>query len=406
MKHFSSFVIAALVLAGIGLTSCNDLPSTPGSSFITDTLTTVILSSADTTLITKAYTGPVQVAMTNGGDKASTNIFLLGQTPTAKSTVFIRFNLVPDSVNTLQETEIISASLKLQPLKYTFGDTVSNQLKFTVSKINTVWTPAATTDTLLKGNFLGEQLQSFSGTIPLGDSVNPVRIPLPDKASLHHWLYVDSAKYGFALTPDAGSTVIRQFSLIGIGEVSRASAAIELVYKRSGSDKIDTVDIPSAFVNTFVESLAPVPDEHLLVQSGALYRSHLFFDMSMIPALATIHKAELVLPWDPTTSLLGTSGAPATLNAYFATDTTLLSTDGSHAVGTRRTDVNEYLFPNIGSAIERWMREGRNNGLILYMPVSSELREVTRLSLYGVNHPDSTKRPRLTIIYSTKPAKQ
>lgn len=406
MKHFSLLLIAAFALAGIGLQSCNDLPSSPGSSFITDTLTTVVLSSVDTPLLTRAYSGTVKVAMTNGGDKASTNIFLLGQTPTAKATTFIRFNLVPDSVNALQEAEIISASLKLQPLKYTFGDTVSNQLKFTVSKINSVWTPAATIDTLLNGNFLGTQLQSFSATIPMGDSLDPIRIPLPDKAALYQWLYTDSAKYGLALTPEAGSTVVRQFSLIGIGDINRSSAAIELVYKRSGSDKIDTVDISSAFANTFIESLAPVPDERMIVQSGVLYRSHLFFDVSMIPPLATIHRAELVLPWDPATSLLGTSGAPSTLNAYYAVDTTLLSTDGGYAVGTRRTDVNEYLFPNIGTAIERWMRGGINNGLILYMPVTSELRELTRLSLYSVNNPDSSKRPRLTIIYSTKPEKK
>lgn len=406
MKHFPLFLAAVLTLAGIGLSSCNDLPSTPGSSFITDTLTTVVLSSSDTPLITRAYTGTVQVAMTNGGDKANTNVFLLGQTPAAKVTTFIRFSIVPDSVNTLQESEIISASLKLQPLSYTFGDTTSNQLKFTISKITTAWTPAATIDTLKNGNFLGEQFQSFSGVIPMGDSLDPVRIPLPNKTALYQWLYTDSAKYGLALTPEAGSTVVRQFSLIGIGDLERASASIELVYKRTGSDHIDTVDVPSAYANTFIESLAPAPEQRLVVQSGVLYRSHLFFDVSMIPPLATIHKAELVLPWDPTTSLFGTSGAPSTINAYFATDTTLLSSDGGYALGTRRTDVNEYLFPNIGTAVERWMREGTNNGLILYMNVSSELKELNRLVLYDVNHPDPAKRPRLVIIYSAKPGKK
>lgn len=404
MKYFSWFLLA--VLAGAGLQSCNDLPSSPGSSFITDTLITTVLSSSDTTLITGGFSGLVQVPISNGGDQANTNIFLLGQTPSARAMSFIRFSTVPDSVSTLQESEIISASLRLQPLGYTFGDTTSNQLQFTVSRITSPWAPSATIDTIQKGSFIGEQFQSFSGSIALGDSADPVRIMFPDKAALYQWLFTNSAGYGLALVPESGSTVVRQFSTVGIGDLERASATIELVYKRAGSDQTDTVNVASAFVNTFVESLAPVPEETLTVQGSVLYRSHLFFDVSMIPSLATIHRAELILTWNPEASMFGTTGPPESLNAYFATDSSLVSNDGSYARATRRIDSKEYLFPNIGTAVERWLRGAPNYGLVLYMDVGSELRKLDRLVFYGPDDPDPAKRPRLTIVYSAKPQKK
>lgn len=397
----------ALLLIGVlVVSSCNDQPSPLGSGLITDTLRTVVVTSDTTQLLDSTYTGIIDIPISNGGDRANTNVFLVGTTPAAKATTFIRFDTAPDSVATLTEQEIISASLKLHPLRYAIGDTMGNQLSFDVMHINKVWSPSITKGTLASNNFLGEKVASFSGPIAFKDTVPPVFINLPDKAALHRWIFTDSLKYGLALVPLSGSQVIRQFSTVGIGQLERATTSIELVYKRTGSTSIDTVYVQSAYINTFIESNAALPENKLVIQGGVVSRSRLLFDMSSIPPLATIHRAELVFTWDSASSAFGNSGVPNSVSLRFATGDSLTSADAAYAVGTRRANSTAYVFPNIGTALERWLRGTKNYGLILHTDAGPEIRQLDRMVFYGLRDADIAKRPRLTIVYSVKPTTQ
>jgi len=398
--RYSFLVCIALLL----FSGCNDQPSPIGSDFITDTLTTVVISSDTTSLLDSSYSGQVKVALTNGGDRGNVAIFLVGQTSDIKSTTFVRFGTVHDSIANLTEQEIVSAALKLLPLDYAYGDTQSNALSFRVHRIKNLWGPSATTDTLLAGDFFGEQFGSFSGNIPYSDTIPPVMIPFTNTGDLHRWLFTDSAKYGLALVPDAGSSLVRRFATIDAAQADQQVTSIELVYKRTGSDHNDTVLVPAAFINTFVESLIPLRQDRMTVQGGVVYRTHLFFDVSMIPALAVIHRAELVLTLDPSASKNGTVDEEPDLIARFAVDSTLTTSDGSFATGVRQIGTDNYTFPNIAPAVERWLRTGTNYGLILHSESARELPELNNMVFYGLNDPDPSKRPRLVIVYSV-PAK-
>lgn len=394
---------ALLLVGALVVSSCNDQPSPLGSDLITDTLRTVVITSDTTRLLDSAYAGNIVIPISNGGDKANTNIFLVGNTPTAKATTFIRFDLVPDSVATLTEQEIISASLKLHPLRYAFGDTIGNQLSFDVVHINKVWAPSITKDTLAGTNFFGDKVASFSESIVFKDTVPPLFINLSDKATIHRWIFTDSLKYGLALVPLSGSQVIRQFSTVGIGQLERATTSIELVYKRTGSTSVDTVYVQSAYINTIIESNTPLPEKKLVVQGGVVSRSRLLFDISSIPPLATIHRAELALTWDSASSAFGNSGVPTTVSLRFATGDSLTSADAAYAIGTRKANSTAYVFPNIGTALERWLRGTKNYGLILHTEAGPEIRQLDRMVFYGLRDIDAAKRPRLTIVYSVKP---
>lgn len=392
-----------LFVGALVVSSCNDQPSPLGSGLITDTLQTVIVTSDTTKLLDSAYAGTISIPISNGGDRSNTNVFLVGNTPTAKATAFIRFDIAPDSVANLTEQELISASLKLHPLRYSFGDTVGNQLAFDVVHINKVWSPSITKDTLAGKNFLGDKVASFSGSIALKDTIPPLLINFPDKAALHRWIFTDSLKYGLALIPSSGSQVIRQFSTIGIGELERATTSIELVYKRAGSTTTDTVYVHSAYINTFMESSTSLPEGKLVVQGGTVSRSRLLFDISIIPPLATIHRAELSLTLDSASSAFGNTGIPKTVSMRLATGDSLISGDAAYAVGTRKANTATYVFPNIGTALERWLRGTKNYGLILHTDAGPEIRQLDRMVFYGLRATDIAKRPRLTLVYSVKP---
>lgn len=392
----------AVLAATLFLWGCNDQPSPLGSDFITDTLVTVVVGPDDAVLLDSAYSGRIEIPLTNGGDIGRISTFLVGRTPGARATSFMRFGTVPDSLASLQESEIVSMSLKLFPTSYAYGDTASNTLSFSVNRITGLWSPASTTDSIRNGNFLGEQFGSFSGTIVFADSATPVLIPLSDKQQVYNWLYADSAKYGLALVPGDGSGLIRQFSTIGVGDVNRSTSSIELIYKRTGSDRTDTVALPAAFINTFVESMNPPQPDRITTQGGVIYRSHLFFDIGAIPPLATIHRAELVLTLDPAATQIGRVTVEPKLIARFASDSTLKSSDESYALATRRGNSDEYVFPNIAPAVERWLRGEANYGMLLHPETGRELSEVNRLVFYDLNHPDPSKRPRLTIVYSVR----
>ncbi len=396
---FSRYSLVALAILAL-FTGCNDQPSSIGTEFITDTLSTVVVKSDETRLFDSSYSGRITVALTNGGDKSNVSSFLVGQTADTKAMSFLRFSTVPDSVANLKESEIISASLKMYPLGYAYGDTNTNSLAFRVVRIKSIWGSEATTDTLTNGDFLGEQFASYSGKIDFGDSIPAVSVPFSSVSETYRWLFTDSAKYGLALVPEAASSLIRQFSTIGVGETDRNTTSIELIYKRTDSTHTDTVLVSSAFINTFVESRIPLPDNRMTIQGGIVQRTSLILDVSMIPALAVIHRAELVLTRDPALSKVGVLDDEPKLLARFAVDSALTSSDGSYAVGTKKSGSEEYVFPNIAPAVERWLRTGTNYGLILHNEVGHELAEVNRLSFYGLNDPDPTKRPRLTIVYS------
>jgi hypothetical protein len=161
-----------------------------------------------------------------------------------------------------------------------------------------------------------------------------------------------------------------------------------------------------------------------VVQGGPAARTLLRLRLDSIPNTAVIHSAELRLTLDPANCAVGTMGITNYLVAYLGVDSSLQnsfylrsSVAGVFPVNRMTqadtsafTDV--YRFTTLGPAVGSWLRHQRgldhtynNNGVILALNRGSsgtnlETTTVDRLTFFGTNAADASKRPSLTIYYS------
>ncbi len=223
MKVITS--LTALFCTCLMIVGCNDRFSPVGSDFLSDTVGVFTVSTDSAALFTstKSYHRKI----------SSNTLFNNG-------VVYIG-----------NAADIVSATLKLEPIRYTFGDSAANMLQFSVVKVTKLWRPTATLDTITQDYFDSKQLASFSGTIPLQDSVAAITMDF-DKDILLDWFKLrklagnDSAIYGIALRPQSGSTVIRSFSTGVVGNTQRKTSTIEVIYRRANA-VLDTVILRSGY---------------------------------------------------------------------------------------------------------------------------------------------------------------
>jgi hypothetical protein len=401
---------AILVFLSFFLSSCNDQPSEVGLEFWLDTITLHSLSTSDTSLLLSETNEVRQFGLFRLGG------LLLGKTDNITAVTFVRFSNIPDTLGYVLESDIEECTLELTPQNYSFGDTVSNNMEFTVYRINNLWFNQTTWDSIVdptKQPFYGPiSYGTFSGVSKSTDTI-ALKVPISKSiASTFFELQSDSNKritnYGLALVPNGNTNVIRRFSTktLSSGDASNYVHLRVVFRNQRKNNNLDTILIESGVDASMVKDNSTVGNENLVVQGSLLRRAKLAFDFSMIPQNSFIHYAQLSFQRDEANSFGGTNGIDETVAlSYYADSTVAVTSPNRSYVAQRTQGTQTYTFNSIISLVEDWMRYSNGKGVVYLEPEGSrnKLLELDRLSFYTSSNVDTAKRPTLKIIYSTRP---
>ncbi len=405
------FLITLFNLSFI-LFSCNEEPTFIGSTLLTDTITIYPISSNDHKLIIG------NESVVNLHTTFNKGVIHIGRYNEYESITLMRF-FEPikdyDSLDFLKDytsDKIISCKLTLYTQNYALGDTTNpSALSFKVYKAQSYWSNLSNWDSIFNNNVIDKSkiIAEFDGQIVQKDTMDNIVIDF-DKDLVIEWFKEwyknkteDStlATWGIAFVPDENSNIIRTFKGVKIGTEEKGTR-LEIIFHKE-TDNLDTLVITSAVEKSFYKF--PNMEESLSVQGSIETRGILKFDVSVIPPLASIHTAQLQLTLNRDKCLYGNFNLDSTLSGALLRDSSEITSFDFIRNYYAEKDLNTFYFKSITSAVEYWNRYTNGKGEIIIYPegTRNEYYELDRLVFYGIDEPDSTKRPKLTIIYSTRP---
>jgi hypothetical protein len=397
-----SILLFVFFIAGLFVfNSCNDLPTELGYNLLEDTISVSLITSADTNLIVNTENYAQKLTIFNAG------AVYIGNAGKLKANTFLRFGSIPDTLKNINLEDIISAEIIMFPYKYTFGDTNSNTLSFKTYEIKKTWTKDFSWDSLTGDFYDTKVLGDYNKQISYKDTIIPsISIPF-DKEIVKKWFVLQSdtntakQNYGVAIVPNAESNVIRQFSAQQLGSAN-SSSSLKVVIKNK-SNTTDTLFMPSA-VEFSVINKPEFNNETILVQGGTGLRSKIYFDLSMLPELAAVHKSQLEMTFDWSGYLAGNI-KPDTVIAFdlYSEKDSLLTTPIRTFYGSVNTTTGKMVCYSISSGVETWLRTTKKGYLVAkFEGLNSEYKRLDRYSFFSNKQTDKTKRPYLKLIYSKR----
>jgi len=401
------FLLFLCFLAGL-ISGCNEKPTGIGMPLLFDTITVLPFGANDTGIFTR------QRSFYNNLHIFNVGVIYVGNTKDTKAATLLRFSEsnMPDSLSYLDASQIISVTLTVHPNKYTYGDLNSNFLSFKIFKVKqgNYWSNLATWDSLYNKDdspkiFEPNSIAQWSGTIPMIDTIPAISIPITDFNFVKEWIAAVNNKtdtipvWGLGLLPDDNSTVIHQFIGLTLNNID-LSPILKIIYKNKNTGLQDSLFMKSGINASFIKS--PEADTtSITVQGTTSWRSQLFFDVSRLPKNASVYKAQLELTYNSEKSLIGNLPVDSVLDAgLFLNDSIWISPTVPYYASLSG---NKYTFPRINSSVEYWLRHNGIGNLVFISPGWSEYYKLDRVSFYGINEADVTKRPKLIIIYSKRP---
>lgn len=389
------FPIISLIL----LISCNEKPTDVGYELISDTVSIHIISHSDTNLITSTERRIISSSAFNTG-----SIFV-GIANNIKTISAIRFNYLPDSVAYLKEENIEKVTLVLFPSRYAMGDTTNPNFGFTIKKIERFWSIEANYDSITAPGMLSYDLATFDGKIDLQDTLRSIDIDLNRKI-IADWLErrTDTNAYivnwGIALVPKNNSNVIYSFNGQGIGSV--LFPGMRIIFRDKNND-LDTINLDASITTSFID-YPPFDNSKIVFQGGLDVRTNLYFDLSMIPPFSGISKMDMQLTLDKENSILGNLPQVEDFRIDFVADTTKkLFGNYYYYMEASDTNLTKYYCPSLTSAAESWNRkDGKGVLQVRGSNMESLYRRLDRYVFHGINDPDTTKRPKVRVIYTIR----
>ena len=325
----------------------------------------------------------------------STNL-IVGQTANYSSKALIKFSSLPEDKDS---AVVNSAFLVLKYKNYYFPNAPSDslgQISFDIYKIEQDKNlQTITMDSVTSSAFGTVSQGSYTG-IPTADT-QEVSISL-NTALVKDWLEraanpnYSVPNYGIVLSPNASSTVLKGFYSSQTG--SDVKPEIVVIYTKYGDtdtlyhDICETMFLADA-------NLTPLPEKFYL-QAGVSYDQMMRFDMSKIPAGATINDVQLILTLDSASSIL-TSTSNKGLAGAFVTDSALYKTESFIFDGI--VSGNLYTF-RIITPFQRWLNNESNQGIMI-IP-GAQTTNLDLFSFYNINASDPNKRPRVIIKYTPR----
>lgn len=408
--------VTMMISTVMGTTSsgCNESPSSVGSVLAPDTISARSVSSADTSILLSDTTLLQRSVFYNSG------ALFIGRTPTMSAATFLRFVNIPDTLASINPTDIDSTALLITPTRYVIGDSSANVLSMSIYRMQKQWIVTDSNgnakveprwNNLFPDGIASPSTEYFDPTpvsnqitlnIPLADTLREIRIPLNQQANkmVSDWFKwqpdteLRKGIWGLAFIPNQTSTVTRQFFTRASSSSNAPLVRLSVYYKRNGIR--DSFQLISGNDATVVDAPAG-PSNLLQMQSLTLYESRINFDVSFIPSLESVQNARLILTADTTKTTGGNFGLPNGITLVYV-DTVSNFIISYQAV--RQAGSDKYIFNSVGTGIDaaRRFRAGRGYFAIRAGGVGLETQFVHRL-----NDPDKSKRPVLTITYTSRP---
>lgn len=394
---YSLLLSVFAVVSGIILGGCNQKMPDAANTLLPDTITLHGFKTSPAEVGT-AYR---HFAQFNDGT------MFLGKFGIIEAVSFARFSNIPDSLGTITEADIESATLSLQPLRYALGDTVQNRLKINVVELLKPYLDTTKADQITPDYFDSKIIASIDAQAPLQDTMAPIAVPF-DKSVAVKWLQRkqqfknDTLTWGIAFR-DNGSTAIRRFSTPTIINPDAPQTTLRIVYRKSGG-VLDTMTWKSGNDATF--TYAPLGESGSITVHGSVAVDGIMsFDLSAMPAGAAVHLAKLTLTLDPSRSIVGNFGADSIVGARFI-DSSNSRNLAHDYFGYRVQGSQKYVFPLLNSAVDGMLRRGGKGTIVLRPESKFDMHQCNRLIFFGNEAADTTVRPILEAIYSTRPKMQ
>lgn len=398
--NFKNSILIFSLISFAALTSCNEEPTPLGYSLVKDTVEMFAINSNEVTIIYKEETSYFPLNFINPG------ISLVGEANGIKAGVAIRFGPIPDTLNYLTANDIVECELTLHPHRYALGDTINtNFLSFGVHENDKRWVVETTPDEFMNGSFYkNEPFASFSSNLTRKDTMDAIKLPF-SKSLVIDWFKKQAAKtdtiWGISLVPKSDSKLINQF--YGSGANSRLAPYIRVIFNNSRTSKVDTLFLESALEKNFSKSSIPLENDRLTVYGGLAYRPKIYFDVTSIPKFAGIHKAELTLTLDKSKSFSANALLDTVVRFEYyrsETDEKAGKTPTLYYFGTRTTGSDKLKVSSITSAVSYWNRLDGKGSFVMTFDNSLSQYRLNKLSFHTSQDPDTSKRPKLVVIYS------
>lgn len=427
----SMFLLASLLLT-IG---CNDQPTDLGKEFSSDTLNTYLITTEDTTLITDVVADwqPAFLGSSIPGGLYNRGFTYIGNHGGINARSHMRFGVpLNDTLMSANQIDIQEATLRIYLRRYYWGDP-SKGWEFTVHPVLQSWNRASTTiDTLAEmasqAPLYGEAIAEVSGAIEWSTSAYvAVDIPLNSTDFLKDWFVLGATTatyeqiHGLALlSPEGKGDAIMKLSASVPGDEDVPTSEIIVTYTIDGMAQATTETLTAIQDGTYLTrpnaEVQEQLDGSLFAQGGVIGRGRLMFDVSMIPPLSSINKAELILTRNGNLSDFGyfigdSTGSDIGLNVPYGVATRTFLFDGVDTTGLTSglfidlleqiDDSDKFSADRLNALVELWVRGEENNGIILR--VENEVSQLNRWVFYGNDAADASLRPVLRIHYTTRP---
>jgi hypothetical protein len=405
-----------ILIIALAMSGCNDAPTQVGMDFLRDTISIeIVIEQEDETIIPNAYSYSTNLPEANSGG------VLIGIHNGLRAAAMMRFNtFIPESIREKIINGIVECKLYLYPQQYAFGDTVANYLAFEVKEVTSFWFYDETTndDVFNSENlFIGSRkIGKWKGNIERKDTMDAIEIDFPLDICVD-WVEKfgdglnipdEDINWGIAIFPKSESTMINRFRGLNNFAASQGSYIKIIYYKDDEKDELDTFELRTAIECTFIESNENNNSDDLIVQGGVRIHSKIDFDISEIPLFACVHYAELTLTLDETKSY--SEVEPSDSIALFKFRDTTLGKGERYGASKENVVIGEYdstsktiVFKNFLSIpLNNFLRrdEGKGSLVLAFQNLGTEANSLTKYVFHGINAADTSKRPKIKIVYS------
>jgi len=413
------------------LNSCNEVPV--DIPLVQDTLELYALSSNDLIGLIESKEQHTQELK----GPFNSQLHLLGRSGENKSHLLYRFFGLPKDMAYITENDIKEATLYLYTDNYCFGDTINFQQEFKVFELLDSISRNDTHSDIFDANDnssrLINQVGFFSDKLEPKDSI-PIKIDL-DKWLMQKWfefaakedsirtIWLDSSQtldltkaenqylfhsYSLGLVATENSKIINRFiNRIDLDTVYNTQ--VRLVVNKLGKDT--TIILKNSIGAYYPKSPLIEESDDIYLRGISQTRTVFNFNIDTIPPLSAILSCQLELTLDTANSEFGSFGP----SIYLAGGQ---SEDPYYVPGSENLNIWPYLaykdsvsykytFTNLTPLVDAWNRKDGKGNLVLSPSrgtnPSTEFTYFDKYKFYGLNHPDTTKRPKLLIIYSRRP---
>ena len=313
-----------------------------------------------------------------------------------KSYLLVKFLVigeVPDSIQSAIEKDslVINDAWISSPVIYRYGD--GSELNFSVHEILDDWSALDFTIDSLNTLVYDETNDYLSQTVT--DSTFEFHFQPRAVYKMLMSEVADSVKnYGLFMRPEGGNLVLGFPALTTnvAGERLKLTCAVE-----KPDEFIDTLSFyTSADVHVVQRDIPLNIPDRIILNAGTIVRGRVKFDLTSLPERIVVNRAILRVYIDETQTLQGSNPSDTLFVSMIA--------DSSGTVHENSPSVYAWgdstrISANITEMVQKWLNHPEEN-FGVRLRLTDEKTSVNKLTFYGSEYSDSTKRPYLEITYT------